>query len=138
VTSTSKAPARPRQQAPCNWQPGPHAYPETVFPPTDFHTATLVDGAIYVIGSLGYAGTRRYGQTPVHRLDVDTFRMERLNASGEAPGWIYEHRAVRVGPSEIRVSGGKVVTANGAEETHTDNANAFVLDVERLLWRRDR
>jgi hypothetical protein len=45
---------------------------------------------------------------------------------------------VRVGPSEIRVSGGKVVTANGAEETHTDNAKAFVLDVERLLWRRDR
>jgi hypothetical protein len=64
--------------------------------------------------------------------------MERLNASGEAPGWIYEHRAVRVGPSEIRVSGGKVVTPNGAEETHTDNANAFVLDVERLLWRRGR
>jgi hypothetical protein len=64
----------------------------------------LGDGAIYVIGSLGYVGTRRYGQTPVHRLDIGTFRMERLAASGEAPGWVYEHRSVRVGPSEIRVS----------------------------------
>ncbi len=64
--------------------------------------------------------------------------MERLDGSGEAPGWIYDHRAVLVGPSEIRVSGGKVVTSNGAEEAHTDNADAFVLDVRRLLWRRER
>lgn len=112
-------------------------YPEAVFPPTDFHTATLVDGSIYVIGSLGYEGTRRYGQTPVHRLDVRTFRMERLDTSGEAPGWIYEHRAVRVAPSEIRVSRGRIVTTNGAEEVHTDNAHTFVLDIERLVWRRD-
>jgi ankyrin repeat protein len=113
-------------------------YPEAVFPPTDFHTATLIDGVIYVIGSLGYTGARRYGQTPVHRLDVGTFRMERLDASGEWPGWIYGHRAVRVGPREIRVSGGTVVTANGAKEVHADNAATFVLDVERLLWRRER
>jgi hypothetical protein len=112
-------------------------YPEDVFPPTDFHTATLVDGAIYVIGSLGYQGSRRHGHTPVHRLDVNTFRMERLDTSGEAPGWIYEHRAVRAGPSEIRVSDGKIVTRNSAEEAHTENADAFVLDVARLLWRRD-
>jgi hypothetical protein len=44
---------------------------------------------------------------------------------------------VRVASSEIRVSGGKVVTPNGAEEVHTDNARTFVLDIERLLWRRD-
>jgi hypothetical protein len=112
-------------------------YPEAVFPPTDFHTATLVDGAIYVMGSLGYQGTRRYGQTPVHRLDVAKLRMERLDTSGEAPGWIYGHRAVLVAPSEIRVSGGKVVTTNGAEEVHTENARTFVLDIERLLWRRE-
>jgi hypothetical protein len=113
-------------------------YPEEVFPPTDFHTATLVDGAIYVIGSLGYQGSRRYGQTPVHRLDVSTFRMERLDTSGEAPGWIYEHRSVRTGPNEIRVSSGKIVTRDGTEEAHTENADAFVFDVERLVWRRER
>jgi hypothetical protein len=112
-------------------------YPEAVFPPTDFHTATLIDGGIYVIGALGYAGKRLYGQTPVHRLDTGTFRMERLDLSGEEPGWIYDHRAVRVGPHEIRVSGGKVVTAIGGEEIHTDNAKTFLLDVESLIWRRE-
>jgi hypothetical protein len=113
-------------------------YPEEVFPPTDFHTATLLGDAIYVIGSLGYDGSRRYGTTPVHRLDVNTLRMERLDTSGEGPGWIYDHRAVRIGQSEIRISGGKIVTRNGAEEAHDENGDAFVLDVERLIWRRDR
>ncbi len=113
-------------------------YPEAVFPPTDFHTATLIGGAIYVIGSLGYEGTRRSGQTPVHRLDIGTLRMERLDATGDGPGWIYEHRAVRLGPSEIRVSGGKVVTSNDDDEPHGENAAIFVLDVERLRWRRER
>jgi ankyrin repeat protein len=114
------------------------AYPESVFPPTDFHTATLIDGWIYLIGSLGYRGARRFGKTPVYRLDVATFRMERLEPRGEAPGWIYKHRAARVVPNAIRISGGKVVTANGGDEVHADNTGAFVLDVERLIWRQER
>jgi ankyrin repeat protein len=113
-------------------------YPEAVFPPTDFHTATLVDGGIYVIGSLGYEGARRYGQTPAHRLDVNTLRIERLDTNGEGPGWIYEHRAVRTGPSEIRVCGGKVATEAGAGEAHKENVDAFLLDLTRLMWRRER
>jgi hypothetical protein len=112
-------------------------YPEEVFPPTDFHTATLFDGAIYVIGALGYQGTRRYGQTPVYRLGLTTFRMERVEASGEAPGWIYDHRAVRVGSSEIRVTGGTLVTPGQTGEIHAENTAAFVLDVERRVWRRE-
>jgi ankyrin repeat protein len=40
-------------------------YPEDVFAPTDFHTATLVGPYIYVVGSLGYQGTRRFNETPV-------------------------------------------------------------------------
>src|SRR5262249_40902033 len=54
-----------------------YGYPESVFPPTDFHTATLIGDFIYVIGSLGYLGTRRYGETPVYRLDLRTFQMDR-------------------------------------------------------------
>ena len=111
-------------------------YPEAVFPPTDFHTATLMDDAIYVIGSLGYVGARRYGETPVYRLDLATLRMERVDARGEAPGWIFHHRAVRAGPSGIRVTGGTVATLEGGKEAHKDNAHAFVLDVERRVWRR--
>jgi hypothetical protein len=112
-------------------------YPESVFPPTDFHTATLIGGYIYVIGSLGYPGTRRYGETPVHRLDTGTFRMERLRTSGDAPGWIYRHRAALTAPHEIRVSRGKVVRFAGNKEAHAQNDDGFVLDVKRLVWRRE-
>lgn len=112
-------------------------YPEAIFPPTDFHTATFIDGAIYVIGSLGYAGTRRFGHTPVYQLDLGTLRMKRLDARGEAPGWIYEHRAVGSGASEIRISGGKVVTSEGAEEVHSANTKTFILDVKGPVWRRE-
>ena len=111
-------------------------YPEGVFPPTDFHTATLVDGAIYVIGSLGYRGTRRYGHTPVFRLDVDTFRMERLETTGDVPGWIYRHRALRTGPHEVHISGGRIVAPQGDDEAHDENPGAFVLDLVHLIWRR--
>jgi hypothetical protein len=41
-----------------------------------------------------------------------------------------------MGSEEILVSGGKVVTANGAQEVHTDNSGVLVLDIERLRWRR--
>jgi hypothetical protein len=112
-------------------------YPEPLFPPTDFHTATLVGDGIYVIGSLGYPEARRYGETPVYRLDVRTFAMERIDARGEAPGWIHEHRAIQTSPREISVWSGKIVTRRGKEETHTDNVDSFVIDLDRLLWRRE-
>ena len=117
--------------------------------PTDFHTATLVAGGIYVVGSLGYVGARTYGTTPVYRLDVESLRMGRLEVGGEAPGWIYEHRADLVGPNRIRVSGGKVVTSAGGEETHTENTGVVppghrsealgaggLETAERLVWCR--
>jgi ankyrin repeat protein len=112
-------------------------YPEEVFPPTDFHTATLIDDAIYVIGSLGYPGARHFGTTPVHRLDVRNLRMDRINTRGEAPGWIYGHRAVRSGTNAILVSGGQVATlSDGGGETHAANATGFVLDLRDRTWRR--
>jgi hypothetical protein len=113
-----------------------HGYPEDVFPPTDFHTATLVGDAIYLIGALGYQGTRRYGETPVFRLDTRTFRIEGVGATGDAPGWIYGHRARLDGPSAIRVSGGTIVRPAGDEELHDENRDEFVLDLERLSWSR--
>ncbi len=113
-------------------------YPEDVFPPTDFHSATRVGGSVWIIGSLGYQGTRRFGETPVHRLDLDTFRMVRVQTSGAAPGWIYEHKAAAM-PGGIRVWGGKVAEPgkDGGGEHHRDNGEAFVLDLGRLVWRAD-
>jgi len=114
-----------------------YGYPESVFPPTGFHTATLIGDSIYIIGSLGYQGTRQYGTTPVYRLDTKTFRIEPVPARSESPGWISKHRAALVAPHQIRISGGKLLGWDGERETDTRNEKAFVLDIERQLWRRD-
>jgi ankyrin repeat protein len=114
-----------------------YGYPESVFPPTNFHTATLVGDSIYVIGSLGYQGTRRYGETPVYRLDLHSLRMDRLQVSGEAPGWIFRHLAVAVHPPGIRVWDGIVVTSNDNKESYKQDLSSFILDLEHLRWRRE-
>lgn len=110
------------------------AYPEAVFPPTDFHTATLVGDRIYLIGSLGYQGARQFGQTPVYALDTRTLHIERIETDGDAPGWIYRHRARRISSHEIRVFGGKTATMRRGEEQHNPNHRVFVLDVLRGRW----
>jgi ankyrin repeat protein len=114
-----------------------YGYPETLFPPTDFHTATLVGEHIYLIGSLGYMGRRRFGETQLFRLDTRTLALERLDATGDAPGWISRHRADPIGPGQIRVTRGRVCVQRDARETLDPNEAAFILDVERLVWRRD-
>jgi len=111
-------------------------YLEAVFPPTDFHTATLVRDGIYVIGSLGYPQTRRHGVTPVYRLDLRTFRIEPLETTGEAPGWISRHRAALVASRQIHISGGKVAVSDGEKELYADHSQTFVLDLDGLRWRR--
>ena len=84
-----------------------YVYPPDVFPPTDFHSATLVDGAIVLIGNLGYDESRQPGQTQVLRLDLTDFSIGRIDTTGPRPGWISSHRA-RLDGDRIVVWGGKV------------------------------
>lgn len=111
-----------------------YQYPKDVFPPTDFHTATLVGDYIYIIGNLGYRGERYYGHTPVYRLNIQTFRMERVDTNGECPGWIYNHSAHLEGGSVIRIQGGEILEGNRDAENHRINQWDFVLDLESLRW----
>ncbi len=113
-----------------------YGYPESLFPPTDFHSATYLDGAIYIIGSLGYQDTRRHGQTPVCRLDVATWRIERLSPTGTAPGWISKHRTRIEGPRSLIVAGGERCESNGRRESLVANPSAYRLDLDRLAWSR--
>lgn len=115
-----------------------YGYPEAAFPPTDFHTATPIREFIYLIGSLGYAGSRKYGQTPVYRLDIHSFQIEEIVAGGVVPGWIYSHVAVALAPDQIQISGGKIVTWDGSDEVHTENARTFVLHTKEKVWTDDR
>jgi ankyrin repeat protein len=111
-------------------------YPKEVFPPTDFHSATLVGDHIYIIGSIGYMGERMYGETPVYRLSCDTFAIEKIESTGEKPGWISEHRACLNGESEIHLSGGKVCCMVDEKEEYQVNQNRYALDLMRMTWRR--
>ncbi len=75
-------------------------YPRSVFPPTDFHSATFVPStaervpdAIYIIGNLGYPEDRRADVTPVYRLELDTMAIHAVRTTGEGPGWVRDHTA---------------------------------------------
>jgi hypothetical protein len=69
-----------------------YGYPHSVFPPTDFHTATYIPehpttgkACIYVIGGLGYMRGPHRDATITHRLDLDDFSMHRVETTGEHP-----------------------------------------------------
>lgn len=113
-----------------------YGYPEATFPPTDFHTATRVDGSIYIVGSLGYVGTREHGTTPVYRLDCVSFAIEKVTTTGDCPGWIHRHRA-RLDGHDLRISGGQVVRRVEDADVFTSNEATFVLDLRTMQWRRE-
>jgi hypothetical protein len=110
-----------------------YGYPEKVFPPTDFHTATRVGELIYLIGSLGYHGQRKPGTTPVYVLDTRSLQIRRLATEGDAPGWIYKHRAVHVQSGQIHVFGGFIETRDGGR-AQTRNTGRYALDLKDHVW----
>jgi hypothetical protein len=109
-----------------------YLYPKDVFPPTDFHSATLVDHEIVLIGSLGYRDLRRVGETQVLKLDTRTLCIEQVATEGEGAGWISRHIAEKLGETAILVIGGKVQTRDNYEP----NAGIFELDLTAMTWRR--
>lgn len=109
-------------------------YPADLFPPTDFHSATLVGEHIYIIGNLGYGRTRVAGFTPVYRLTLDTWEMAPVPCTGECPGWIHRHEATWVDGC-IHVAGGKIY-ATESEMKSTNHEHTYSLDLNTLAWRR--
>lgn len=109
-------------------------YPEAVFAPTDFHTATVLGDFIYIIGGLGYADARRYAETPVYRLDLRDLGIERLAVGGTAPGWLYGHCATPVSENTIRIHGGTIVGRADDKDAHMPNSTSYRLDTKRLVW----
>ena len=104
-------------------------YSEKVFPPTDFHTATLVGNTIYIIGGLGYQGQRIMDQTPVFALDLTNFTITPISTKGDKPGWIYKHQAFLDATQErIVLFGGKYSGGRG------NNEAIFGLDLKKRHW----
>jgi hypothetical protein len=111
-------------------------YPRSEFPPTDFHSATVVGNRVYLIGNLGYPEHRRAGQTPVHVLDLETWKITPMATSGMPPGWISEHQAALTDDgAAILVTGGKLDT--GASETsRVENLDDWCLLLDEGRWER--
>ena len=111
-----------------------YIYPREAFPPTDFHSATFVDGKIIVIGNLGYLEDRQPGFTPVYCLDVQTLVMENVPTTGDMPGWISNHKA-RLNNRKIVVRGGKVIVLNNSKQDYIDNCQTYELCLQSKRWR---
>jgi hypothetical protein len=109
-------------------------YPTEVFPPTDFHTATLAGERIVLVGSLGYPAQRRVGLTQVLALDTRSFAAQPLVTRGESPGWISRHRATLHDGETIIVSGGEVM--HGADKMPWRNVDDWSLALSSACWRR--
>jgi hypothetical protein len=115
-----------------------YGYPGELFPPTDFHTATLVGTQLWLIGSLGYRQKRCMGTTQVFVLDLLTMKMRRIDTGGASPGWISRHRARLVDAQTIEVQGGKVCILRGAEEAYEPLEGAYRLNIRKAIWSEAR
>lgn len=107
-----------------------YGYPESVFPPTDFHSATLVGEEVYVVGNLGYPDDRNSENTQVFRLNTKSWQMDRVHTFGHRPGWIHGHTATFSDhDNAILVSGGKI-----CGERILENLEDYQLSLDDLSW----
>lgn len=106
-----------------------YLYPSEVFPPVAYHSATLMGDEIWLIGGIG-DGPREAVQTL--RLDMRSFKIERVASAGEAPCPLARHRAERLDETRILVIGGHSAAGDSLEP----NRVIFELDVTTLRWRR--
>ena len=110
-------------------------YPLENFPPTDFHSATLVGDRIILIGNLGYQHQRHPGRTQVLALDTKSWRVTQQPTSGENPGWIHDHHAtISENGSCITISNGKLVT--DPDSSILENIDDWQLNLHDWKWTR--
>ena len=105
-------------------------YPTSVFPPTDFHSATLVENDVFLIGNLGYPDDRVV-ETQVLRLNVETLQISSTPTTGEHPGWLHDHTAVyNATNNTIQVTGGK-----RCSDRITENFHDYELCLNTFAWK---
>lgn len=107
-----------------------YIYPRELFPPTDFHTATLHEDEIYLIGNLGYVDERQVGTTQVLALSLRDFSIKPVQTTGDLPGWISRHRAA-LKDGEIIIEGGEIWDGNHLQP----NKRVFALSLATRSWR---
>lgn len=112
-----------------------YCYPESAFAPTDFHTATLVDNKIIIIGTLGYQQNRIENHTPVYILNLENMAISVISTTGDQPGWIHDHSAsLNTDTNTITLDGGLVYV--GHEQSLRENHDAWSLNLQTWQWNR--
>ena len=111
-----------------------YGYPKDVFPPTDFHSATLIGNEIIVVGNLGNPEERHPAECPVYALNIESFAIRSIKTTGMAPGWIHGHEGNLSGDRKsIVVKGGKLCRA---DESLVENIDDWQLHIEGWRWER--
>lgn len=108
-----------------------HGYPPNDFPPTDFHSATLVGDRIVLVGNLGYVHDRKPGTTQVLSLDTDSLTIEKVQTTAHNPGWIFNHNAQLV-ENGVVIRGGEIQCKDAVVE----NIDDWILELQSLQWSR--
>ena len=111
-------------------------YSEDAFPPTDFHSATLVGETIVVIGSLSYFARRRPGVTPVYQVDTSGFVITETRTSGAAPGWIHRHSAELSDDARSIVIRGGQIDIGLPDHRLVENIDDWRLWLKEARWER--
>jgi hypothetical protein len=111
-------------------------YPKQEFPPTDFHTASLVGDEIYIVGSLGDPDDRQNGVTSSYVLDTKSYAIREVTPKGDGPGWLHQHNASYDSElNAITVTGGEVWDSR-KEPQYLENINDYRLHLSGLRWER--
>jgi len=112
-----------------------YCYSKSDFPSTDFHSATRIENKIILIGSLGYPEERVIADTQIYILDLESYEMQKIKASGQSPGWIHEHNATLSSDKKsILITHGKVDL--GQEYSLRDNIDDWKLNLVDWYWER--
>ncbi len=111
-------------------------YSDQAFPPTDFHSATLSDGQIILIGNLDYPDQRKPGSTQVAILSLADFSVRLVSQSGEGPGWLHKHTAEMSGDRRSIVIKGGRTDPGGDAPSIVENIDEWKLHVDGWRWER--
>jgi len=112
-----------------------YSYPRSVFPPTDFHTATLIEkNNLLIIGNLGYPEDR-IEETQLYLLNLENFKIQKVSASGQSPGWIHGHKATLSEDKQtVMISKGKIDL--GSDSSLQENIDDWSLNLTTWEWKR--
>jgi hypothetical protein len=113
-----------------------YGYPKEIFPPTDFHTATLWQGKLFIVGCVGYMEARCPGHTPTYVLDLSSYQFSAMQTSGEMPSWISEHHVDLDPGGLLTIRRGLILSDRDGQQRFRRNCEDYTLDLNSGVWRR--